>query len=200
MLKRLDVYNSIFSARALFIAGLFMVSALVFNPSTELRVAQFLFFWFLAWLSGRRTKFFLTIFIILFIVVFNLIVPHGRVLFSIGQLRITSGALTAGIHRAFTLGALVMLSKVTVRQDLMLPGTFGRILGESMRIFSAMMNRKFHITGRNIIVQIDNLMLELSEQDYSPQSAVNIVKTKLVGYIVLIAVVLFSWLPWIFVI
>ena len=146
--RRISFYNSIFSASALFIAGLFIMPALLFNPSTEYRVLQFLFFWFLALLCGKKTNPVFTILMIVFIVAFNLIIPYGRVLYSIGVFKITSGALSAGIHRAITLAALIMLSKLTIRQDLKIPGTFGEILGDSLRMFYVIMSRK-QIAGSN---------------------------------------------------
>jgi len=194
-MSRQEIYYNIFSARALFIAGLFMMSALLFNPSTEYRVLQFLFFWFLAWLSGKKTRPVFTVLAIIFIVTFNLIIPYGRILFSFGAFKITSGALTAGIHRAVTFAALVMVSKITVRHDLQIPGVFGELLGNSLRMFSAIMDRKFRITGKNLITEIDNLMLELSKEKI-PLAPNHEIRTKPAGYIVLITVVILSWLPW----
>ena len=192
-MRRQEVYDSIFSARALFIAGLVIMPSLVFNPSTESRIIQFLFFCLLVWLSGRKVNPLFTILVVVFITAFNLIIPYGRVLFSVGVFKITSGALKAGIHRAITLEALVMLSKVTIRQDLKIPGAFGELLGESFRLFSLLMNRKYRITGKNLIAEIDNLMLELSEEDI-PRPAVCEVRTKPAGYAILAAVIVISWL------
>jgi len=170
--------------------------ALLFNPFTEYRIVQFLFFWFLAFIFGKKTNPFITILIITFIILFNLIIPYGRVIFSIGVFKITSGSLTAGIHRAFTLAALVLLSKVTVREDLKLPGVFGEILGESLRMFSVLIDRKYRIIGKNIFMEMDNLMLELSEKDILVNHE-NPNKTKPIGYIILILIVILSWTPWI---
>ena len=198
-MNRRDVYEKIFSARALCMAGFIVMPALLFNTSTKFRVIQFLFFWFLVWLSGKKANPFITILIIAGIAAFNLIVPYGRILFSIGAFKITAGALTAGIHRAITLEALVMLSKVSIRQDLKIPGDFGELLGESLRIFSAMMNGKQRITrfstGKNIFMEIDNLMLELSNVD-APQPQISVTRTRPVGYIILAAAIILSWLPW----
>jgi len=194
-MKRREFYENFFGAKALFFAGLAIIPSLVFNPSTGLRVIQFLFFCLLVWLSGKKINPLFTILIIVFITAFNLIIPYGRVLFSIGAFKITSGALKAGIHRAVTLEALVMLSKVSVRQDLKIPGAFGEILGESLRFFSVLMSRKFHLTGKNFIVEIDALMLELSGEEI-PQTAVREARTKPAGYVVLAVVVVLSWLPW----
>ncbi|MDR2542714.1 MAG: hypothetical protein LBC80_04600 [Treponema sp.] len=194
-MNRLGFYETAFSARALFFAGLLILPALLFNPCTEFRVVQFLFFWFLTLLSGKKTNPSVMILVIFFIVAFNVLVPYGRVFFSIGAFKITSGALTAGIHRSVTLAALILLSKLTIRQDLKLPGAFGELLGESMRMFSAIMNRKYRVTGRNVIAEIDNLMLELSEE-VIPQNEQRI-RTKPVGFFILITVIVVSWLPWV---
>ncbi|MDR0501995.1 MAG: hypothetical protein LBH16_01610 [Treponema sp.] len=197
---RREIYNNFFSAKALFIAGLLIMPALLFNSVTEYRVIQFLFFWFLAWLCGIKTNPVITIFIFLFIIAFNLIVPYGRVLYSFGGFKITSGALAAGIHRAATLEALVMLSKVCVRQDMKFPGAFGGFLGESLRIFSFLMSGKYgvkgKITGKNLIAEIDKMMLELSGKDFLQDNSQE-AKTRPAGYFILTVVTALSWSPWI---
>jgi len=195
-MKRQEFYADVFGTKALFITGLVIMPALLFNPSTEFRVLQFLFFWFLTWLSGKKTNPFFVIFVILGIIVFNLIVPYGRILFSIGPFKITKGALIAGVNRAVTFEALVMLSKVSVRSDIKLPGAFGELLGESMRIFSVLVSRKHRITIKNLIADIDSLMMELSCEDVS-MTDFQEVRTKPLGCTILAAVVVVSWLPWI---
>jgi heptaprenyl diphosphate synthase len=184
------------SAKALFIAGMLMIPALLFNKSTELRVLQFLFFWLLIWFSGKKTNVLLTILMIVFIVVFNLIIPYGKVLFSIGGFKITSGALTAGIHRAVTFCALVMLSNFCIRKDLQLPGAFGKLLSDAFYFFSLLMGGKFRITGRNFIAEIDNMMMELSAEEL-PEPVTEKQRTKPVGIAVLVIIVILSWLPFV---
>jgi heptaprenyl diphosphate synthase len=195
-MKRLEFYENAFSARVLFLTGLIIMPALLFNPSTEFRVVQFLFFYFLVYLSGKKNNIFFTFIFFSVIVVINLIVPYGKVLYSFYGLKITEGALKTGIHRASTFCALVMLSKVTVRHDLKIPGTFGRLLGESLRIFSIMMSKKNRITVKNFFTDIDNLLLELSVWDVSTPASGEIY-TKSAGYIILTAVIFLSWLPWV---
>jgi hypothetical protein len=88
-----------------------------------------------------------------------------------------------------------MLSKAAIRQDLKLPGTIGQLLGESLRIFSVITGRKYKITGKNIITEIDNLMLELSMEEI-PQTTAAVQKTKFAGYVILIIITIIAWLPW----
>ena len=214
-MNKAEVYNNFFNAKLLFITGLIIMPALLFNPNTDLRVIQFLFFWFLAFLTGKKTNIIFTLLVAFFIIFFNLLIPYGRVLFSIGIFKITSGALEAGIHRAFTLQALVMLSKAAVRQDLKLPGSFGGLLSESLRIFSVLMSRKYRIFGaartkQNVqnragfIVNIDNMLLDLSSSsqlndDENAFKNVRVTKTKPAGFVILTAVIILSWLPWLFI-
>ena len=179
------------------IAGLILMPALLFNPNTPFRVLQFLLFWFLAWLSGKKNNPLFTLLVILGIVAFNLIIPYGRVLYSIGKFRITFGALFMGIHRAVTLEALIMLSRVTIRRDLKIPGFFGELIGESFRIFSDIMNQKQRITRKNLIADIDQMMIELSDNvGEAPQpDAVPASRTKPAGFVILAVVMILTWFP-----
>jgi heptaprenyl diphosphate synthase len=195
-MKRQEFYNGVFGTKALFIAGLVTMPSLLFNPGTEFRAFQFLFFLLLVWLSGKKINPFPVIFVVLCIVVFNLIVPYGRILFSAGMFKITEGALITGVNRAVTFEGLVMLSKVSIRSDLKLPGAFGELLGESLRIFSIIVSKKHRITAKNFITDIDSLMLELSNENIN-MAAFNEVRTKPLGYVILAVVVVASWLPWI---
>ena len=196
---RRQIYEELFSARALCIAGFLIMPALLFNPVTPIRVLQFLFFWFVAWLSGKKNNPLFTFLVILGIVIFNLIIPYGQVLFSIGVFKITSGALMIGIHRAVTLEGLIMLSRFTIRRDLKIPGLFGELIGESFRIFAVIMDQKQRITRKNFIADIDRLMLELSGDDAAPASGTESGAkpgTKPAGFVILAVVVVLSWLPW----
>jgi heptaprenyl diphosphate synthase len=199
-LRRQEYCQRLFSSRVLFAAGLLIMPALLFNPGTISRIAQFFFFWFLAWLAGKKNNPLITILVILGIVIFNLLVPYGRVLFSFGAVKITSGALLAGLHRGITLEALIMLSRVSIRQDLRLPGSFGELIGESFRIFAQITERKNIIDRKNIVLSIDKLMIELSESPL-PSEAENepagIVQNSDTagGIIILVFAVILSWVP-----
>jgi heptaprenyl diphosphate synthase len=207
-LKRRQAYGRLFSARSLCIAGLLMMPAMLFNPNPLLRLAQFLFFWFLSWLSGAKNNPLVTILIILCVTAFNLIVPHGQVLYTIGVFKITSGALMAGIQRAVTLEGLVMLSRFSVRRDIHIPGRFGALLGESFRVFALLLERKGRITRKNIIADIDRLMIELSEDEggvrgdasLSGSTTVLAFRTAPAGLAILGAAIILAWIPWIIII
>jgi heptaprenyl diphosphate synthase len=196
-MSRLEFYENTFSAKALFIAGLLIMPALLFVPSTGYRCFQFVFLCLLVLLSGKKVNFLIMFPIIMFIIVFNLIIPYGRVLFSFGAFKITSGALKAGVHRAFTLQSFVMLSNLAIRRDLKIPGAFGELLCESLHMFSVIMNKKYVIPKNNVLAEIDNLMLELSNLTL-PAPEEKIIKTKPAGFVILVFVVVFFWLSAVF--
>jgi heptaprenyl diphosphate synthase len=198
--RRREWFDGLFPGKALFIAALVIMPALLFNPDTRTRVLQFFFFWFLAWLSGRKNNPLITILIVLVIVFFNLLVPYGRIIYSLGPFRITVGALLAGIHRAVTLEALIMLSGAAIRPDVRFPGVFGEILGESFRIFGRITERKITVKGGDIAAGIDRLMLELSEEASSVSASglspdPDRKKLSPPALVCLVLTVLLSWLP-----
>jgi hypothetical protein len=201
--KRRKVYENLFGAKALCITGLIIMPALLFNPFVPSRILLFLFFWFLAWLAGKKDNPLFTFLVIFSIVIFNLIIPYGRILFSFGVFKITAGALMGGINRAVTLEGLIMLSRITVRPNLKIPGFFGELTGESFRIFSIIMNQKQRITRKNFLDDIDRLMLELSgdsegNSGEAPQAAaVPASRTKPAGFVILAVVTILSWLSWV---
>jgi heptaprenyl diphosphate synthase len=203
-------FESLFSSRVLFIAGLIIMPALLFNPSWIRRIDQFLLFWFLAWLCGKRNNPLITLLIIVFITAFNLLIPYGEVLYKIGKFRITNGALVSGLSKAVTLEGLIMLSRVTIRQDLRLPGSLGRLIGDSFRVFEEITERKGRINRKNIAGSLDKLLIELSEEEADGHSAKasaaplspetqNAGKKRLwystlAGYCILVCAVLIFWL------
>ena len=195
-LRRQAVYESLFSASSLCIAGLLVMPALLFNNNTLLRAVQFLGFWFLCWLAGKKNKPLMTILVILVIVGFNLIVPYGQVLFTLGSFRVSSGALMTGIQRAVTLQGLIMLSRLSIRQDLKIPGGFGDLVAESFRFFALIVNSKHKISRKNLMEDIDRLMLELSEErQSSPLQEIKAPQSRTPGLIILIALGILFWLP-----
>jgi heptaprenyl diphosphate synthase len=206
---RQKYYGELFSGGALFVAGLCAMPALLFNPDAGGRIAQFLLFWVFAVLAGKKNNPLMTVLVVLGITAFNLLVPYGEVLVSLGAFDITAGALAAGLRRGATLEGLFMLSRVCVRRDLRLPGSFGALVGESFRILSLITERKRRIRAKHLIADLDGLMLELSadndaagKRSASPEG--NPVPARVprrrraLGIIILAAAVMLSWLPLVF--
>jgi heptaprenyl diphosphate synthase len=155
------VWDRLFNSRQLFIAGLLMALIFLLNRSLEIRMAQFLFFCLLAFLSGKKINLFAALLFMAGIVFFHLLAPSGKVLAAFGPLRITQGSLYAGAGKAITVSGLVILSRACVKSDLGLPGTIGSLLGESLRILELMRERAGMIRRKRIMSGLDQLMLEM---------------------------------------
>jgi len=195
--KRQDIYRKIFGAPALCAAGFLTVPAMLFNPDPYYKMALFIGFWFLCWLAGKKNNPITTIIVVLFIIAFNLIVPYGEVLYSAGFLKITRGALMSGIQKAATLEGLIMLSRLAIRGDLKIPGFFGELIGESIKTFSLLTESKFRITRKNLMADIDQLLLDLSDKKNENEKSES--RTRPAGFVILAAVVITVWLPWFFI-
>jgi heptaprenyl diphosphate synthase len=189
-------YQNGLTGEILFFAGLLLMPALVFNPSTPFRLLQFLYFWLLALLAGKKTRPLLVFFIFLGIMAFNLLVPYGRILFFLGPLRITSGALDGGLRRAATLEGLVMLSRLCVRPDLRLPGAFGALAGESLRVFARMSREKRTIRWHSLVADLDRLLWELSAPDPAGAAPPPVTSSRPGAVCVLFLLAVPAYLPW----
>jgi len=161
--RRSNGFIQHFPSETLFISGLISMPAFLFNPSIASRCAQFALFILFNWLAGRKLNLIPLLIASAGIIGFNLIVPYGRVLFTLWGWRITEGALWAGLERAVTVEGLILLSRVSIRSDLRLPGSLGALIGESFRYFECIMDRKGGIERKDPIGGIDRLMLELWE-------------------------------------
>jgi heptaprenyl diphosphate synthase len=161
-------WNDRFNSDELCIAGLLMAMFFLFSPSTLLRIPQFVFFCFLAWLSGKKYNPLISALIMAGIVFCNLLAPYGKILAAWGPLRITQGSLIGGLGRAVTLEGLVMLSGACVKPDIRLPGGLGNLLGESFRILEQMRERRAVFHRGHIIEGIDRLLLELEAAPEGP--------------------------------
>ena len=159
-LRRRERWNFFFDGGCLFTAAFIMALLFLFSHSTPSRVSQFVFFCFLAWLSGTKNNLPLTSAVIAGIIFFNLLVPRGQVIFHLGQLHITKGSLLLGIDKAVTLEGLVMLSSAFIKSDLRLPGGVGSLLSESLRLLEFLREHKGMIYRGNVIEGIDHLMLK----------------------------------------
>jgi len=171
-LQRSSRWNNFFNAGGLFAAGLLITLVFLINRTVEIRIVHFMFFYLLAWFSGKKNNVFITLLIMAGIVLCNLLVPYGKVLAVIGPLQITQGSLYSGLEKAFTLGGLIMISRAFIKADLRLPGPVGSLLAESLRILEQMREKKSMFGKGNLITNIDTMLLELETQNTYQQKHV----------------------------
>lgn len=142
-------------------AGLFLLA-----PWLPVRAGLFFLFWLAAIVQRKKTRPVLTVLVILAVTAFNLFPPYGKVIASLGPVTITLGSLLGGLRKALTLEGLIMLSKVFVqgRGGLSLPGSFGRLLGESFAILEKFNEKKSSVDGEKpgLMERLDRLLCELA--------------------------------------
>ena len=176
-MQRSNHWNSLFNAQELFITGLVLMLIFIFNRTVEIQIIHFVFFYLLAWFSGKKNNVFITLLIMASIVFIHLLAPYGKVLAAIGPLHITQGSLHAGLEKAFTLGGLMMISRAFITADLKLPGYLGSLLGESLRLLELMREKKHMFTKGNIFTNIDKMLLELETQSTGEQEKIRFKKS-----------------------
>jgi heptaprenyl diphosphate synthase len=190
--------------RDLCIAGLIIAPSFLFNTNSYGKIIQFLLFWIAAFFLKKRkfpVKSIVTTLLVMGgVVFFNLLAPYGRALWTFGAFKITEGALWTGIDRAVTLEGLIMLSKASAPPDLRLPGRFGALIGESLRLFALTIEKteKLRISPKTFIADIDALLFALSREapEASEQTAAE--KSSFWGIAALIGAVLLSWTIFLF--
>lgn len=216
-ITRAIIFRTSFTLRAvhLLVGGLLIVPAFVFDQSLIARWLQTLLFMGLAALTGRRVLILPNLIMLTGIVVANLLSPLGRVLFKAGPLPITLGALEDGLGKAALLIGLIYLSRLMVRDDLVLPGRFGALIAKVFRYFGLITERRgalgfrrdaeqaaaspssfrerFTVAGERLIDRLDTLLLEVQFGGRADQEAVERVETTPGGIVLLGVIVAANW-------
>ena len=199
------------SASHLFAVGALVLPAYLFQPVLTLRIVQVLLFAGLAHLAGKRIMWIYFAITVASIAFFNLLTPFGRVLFTVGPLAVTRGALESGLMKGFTIVGLVFISLFSVRPDLRLPGRLGGLVARVFYYFERIIEGKKRIQARRLIASIDEVLEELYLPGVSaeePGSEPGV--TTIAGYGLTAAVLgvnwglllvqtrtdLIGWLPW----
>ncbi len=140
---------------------------LLFLPQRALapKAAMALAWGLLATAAGKRVNWIYFGFFTLSIAAFNLLSPWGRVLLTIGPLRVTEGALAAGLSKGVTVTGLVFISLFTVSRDLRLPGRFGSFLGRSFYYFERLSAQRRRIRRAHVWEDMDAILESASAED-----------------------------------
>jgi len=110
------------------------------------------------WFAGKRFSLVSTFMVIAGIVLANLLIPSGKVLWKIGPLSITHVALIEGISKALTFEGLMYLSKATILPELHFPGKFGAIIAQAFRYYDRIIEYRGKIHAKTVVRDIDSLM------------------------------------------
>ncbi len=190
------------SAKLLFWGGVLALPAYLLQGSLLIRIAQVVFFGYLATVAGKRLQWVYFISIMVTITIFHLIVPSGAVIAEIGGFRLTLGAMRTGVFKAFTIVGMVFISLVSVRSDLRLPGTVGAVAGKVFWSFEQIMERREEVHIRDPLASADLLLSgiydQLATMDDSAadtaQRKETAVRSRPVGIAIVVAIVAVQWI------
>jgi hypothetical protein len=145
----------IISRRDVFLAGMIGLPAYLFLNRVELVAPLAVLYLALMLLSGRSFRLLFPVVATAGIVTANLLAPSGRILFSVGPLSITTGALEIGLRKSLTFVGLVYLSYVAVRPGLSLPGGFGVLFARVIYYFERLLEADKVFDPRQPIRSLD---------------------------------------------
>ncbi|GAB6091351.1 hypothetical protein [Spirochaeta dissipatitropha] len=150
----------------LFFTGALCVVLYLLNDSLFLRALQVALFAFLATMNGKRIMWGYFILMVGSITFFHLFQPIGQVYYRIGNFRITSGAIEAGLFKGLTIIGLVFISLFCIRPNLRLPGNWGGLLGGTLYYFEMIIEHRKGIKRKNFVGSIDAVLEDIFPSEY----------------------------------
>ncbi len=155
---RRERYEFLLKPWASALAG--FVVALIFLVQQEILVKAAFLALFIAWtwLAGKRFSLVSTLVVSAGIVVANLLIPSGKVLFKLGLLAVTQFALIEGISKALTFEGLMYLSKAAIMPGLHFPGRFGAIIAQAFQYYDRIIEYRGKVHAKTMVRDIDMLM------------------------------------------
>ena len=163
-----DYIERIISPGKRFFIGMILMLVFLFFESLLLRSAMTVLFLLLTVLAGKKILWKNYILLIFFITFFNLLTPWGEVLFSLGPLDITKGALISGLLKGTTFTGLILISLTSIKKGLIIPGKLGGLIGKVFFYFERIFEQKHRLKRHDLIGTLDEILMDTfyeSEQD-----------------------------------
>lgn len=108
-----------------------------------------------------KVKILPSVFITIFITLFALLSPTGKILYAFGKFVITEDALLLGLRKSATLVGMVFLSQFAISPRLELPGKVGKFMQEVFSIFDSLTSERIKFRRGHIIASLDARLCEL---------------------------------------
>jgi hypothetical protein len=155
---RLDGPDGIMSARGLFLCGALTLPAFLFQQDLAVKAFQVLMMVALCFVFRRKIGIPILVVLCAGIVASNLLVPSGRLVWTVIGLRVTDAALRGGVSKATAIAGMIALSKLSIRPDLRLPGRFGGLIGRSLMYFESIMAHRDKIRRDAVVDSLDSVL------------------------------------------
>lgn len=112
--------------------------------------------------NGKILKNLISSFILLLsIIFFSLLIPNGKLLFSIGSFKITQESLFLGLRRGLILILSVYISKIIVSKFPPLKGRFGKFINMIFLYFKELTSFEKENSGKNILKKLDSHLINV---------------------------------------
>lgn len=180
------------SPSVLFILTMLTLPALVFQDNAATAAVTVLFFTVLNYMKTGKVKLLPSVLVIVFITIFTVLEPMGKVLFRIGDFPVTETALLIGLRKGLVLTGMVMISKFAVSRGLSVPGSAGKLVGEMLSFFDMITAERIKFTPGKITESIDRRFMEIySSEGFTSKKSET--RTTGRGFAFMGFVLLFSW-------
>lgn len=132
------------------IFGLLFIPAYLLQQSIYIRTVQFIIIILMYILNGGKFRIMPNIILFTGIIFAYLVIPVGKVFFSVGSFPVTQGSLNSGIKRALMLIGLIYISRLAVSSKLELRGKTGNLIGKVFYYFEVITASKGEFHFRSI--------------------------------------------------
>lgn len=166
-----------------YLAGFFTIVIFLLINNPLIRLFMACIFILISFLSGSKVKLKPNLILFISITIITILSPEGLVLFSIGSLKITKGALLTGIDRSSLLIGLLYLSKNISMSNIKFSGKIGIIIRDTFHYFNQLTSGE-QVKFKNLIPQLDNKLLSLTPYNLKDYSVEN-TKKRNSNYIIL---------------
>jgi hypothetical protein len=138
-LRRPDYLSALISPRPRFLWGLILMPSLFLVEDWKLGLGQLCLCAFLCVAASKRIRPLSKIVFIFTMTLFSALRPQGRILWQAYGICLTQGSVERGLLRSLPLVNLIFVSAFSVSPGLVLPGSLGGLLAQSLRDFNALM-------------------------------------------------------------
>lgn len=112
--------------------------------------------------NGKILKNLISSFILLLsIIFFSLLIPNGKLLFSIGSFKITQESLFLGLRRGLILILSIYVSKIIVSKFPPLKGRFGKFINMIFLYFKELTSFEKENSDKNILKKLDTHLIKV---------------------------------------
>ena len=155
-------------SKQLLLCGLVCLPAFALQQNVSVRLLQMGAFVLMCGIWGRGVRPIRSSILFFSVVVANVLLPHGRVLFTLFSLPITNGALQLGLLKASLLVGLIHLSRLCVLGNVQLSGFFGRLLSRMFQYFEILTQNRSGLRGKPL-EKLDDMLVNISENTKDQQ-------------------------------